>query len=117
VLLHSHVGLPQHDLVIQIRITVIPTIISYVVAVAIFHSFHVFISIFNFFSSELYVERHKDVSILYADVVNYTGMTSTLSVNTLVDTLNELFGRFDEASEKHHVSTFFAAMASLIKTS
>lgn len=59
-----------------------------------------------FLFSELYVEMHKDVSILYADVVNYTEMTGTLSVNTLVATLNELFGRFDEASDRHQVSVF-----------
>ncbi|XP_017887885.1 adenylate cyclase type 2 isoform X2 [Ceratina calcarata] len=53
--------------------------------------------------SDLCVETHKDVSILYADVVNYSGLTVTLPVRKLVDTLNELFGSFDEASERHNV--------------
>lgn len=52
---------------------------------------------------ELYIEKHDNVSILYADVVNYTKMTSSLPVNKLVETLNELFGKFDEASERHKV--------------
>lgn len=50
------------------------------------------------FSSKLYVEKHTDVSILYADVVNYTQMTTQLPVRTLVETLHSLFVKFDEAS-------------------
>lgn len=49
--------------------------------------------------SQLYVQRHENVSILYADVVEFAKLTVTLPVNKLVETLNELFGRFDEASE------------------
>lgn len=50
------------------------------------------------FDSKLYSERHSDVSILYADVVRYTQMTTQLPVRTLVETLHELFVKFDEAS-------------------
>ncbi|XP_046390529.1 adenylate cyclase type 7-like isoform X2 [Ischnura elegans] len=53
--------------------------------------------------SELYVERHENVSILYADVVNFTQLTLSLSVKELVETLNELFGSFDEASRDRNV--------------
>ncbi|XP_046413493.1 adenylate cyclase type 2 isoform X2 [Neodiprion virginianus] len=53
--------------------------------------------------NDLYVETHKNVSILYADVVNFSGLTVTLPVQKLVETLNDLFGSFDEASEKHNV--------------
>lgn len=53
--------------------------------------------------SKLYVEEHKDVSILYADVVNYTMMTTQLPVRTLVETLHELFVKFDEASKEFNV--------------
>lgn len=49
--------------------------------------------------SQLYVEEHDNVSILYADVVNYTKISTTLSPMRMVELLNELFGRFDEASE------------------
>lgn len=49
--------------------------------------------------SQLYVEEHENVSILYADVVNYTMISTTLSPMRMVELLNELFGRFDEASE------------------
>uniref|UniRef100_A0A336KF75 adenylate cyclase n=1 Tax=Culicoides sonorensis TaxID=179676 RepID=A0A336KF75_CULSO len=53
--------------------------------------------------NKLYVEEHKDVSILYADVVNYTMMTTQLPVRTLVETLHELFVKFDEASKEFNV--------------
>lgn len=51
------------------------------------------------FFSELYVEEHDNVSILYADVVNFSKLTVSLHPKKLVETLNELFTRFDEASE------------------
>jgi adenylate cyclase len=49
---------------------------------------------------DLYVEDHPNVTILFADIVNYTAMTTQLNVIDLLDILNELFGRFDDASEK-----------------
>jgi class 3 adenylate cyclase len=50
-------------------------------------------------NSDMYVKEHDNVSILYADVVKYAQLTVSLPVSKLVETLNELFGRFDEASE------------------
>lgn len=48
----------------------------------------------------LFLETHKDVTILYADIVNYTVMTSKLRpVTKLVEVLNDLFVSFDSASE------------------
>lgn len=52
------------------------------------------------FCRDIYVEDHPNVTILFADIVNYTAMTTELSVTELLDVLNELFGRFDDASEK-----------------
>ncbi|GLH05187.1 Ca(2+)/calmodulin-responsive adenylate cyclase, partial [Gryllus bimaculatus] len=51
----------------------------------------------------MYVKAHHNVSILYADVVNYSQLTVSLPPTKLVETLNELFGRFDEASEERNV--------------
>ena len=48
--------------------------------------------------SDMYVSEHENVTILYADVVKYAQLTVRLPVKQLVETLNELFGRFDEAS-------------------
>lgn len=50
-----------------------------------------------------YVELHKNVTVLYADIVNYTAMTTTLEVKDLVETLHELFVKFDQASEENDV--------------
>lgn len=51
--------------------------------------------------NELYVEKYKNVSILYADIVNSMLLAAKLSPNQLVETLNMLFGRFDESSERN----------------
>ncbi|KAJ4431593.1 hypothetical protein ANN_20192 [Periplaneta americana] len=53
--------------------------------------------------TDMYVKKHDNVTILYADVVKYAQLTVSLPVRKLVETLNELFGRFDEASEEHGV--------------
>lgn len=49
------------------------------------------------------MELHKNVSVLYADIVNYTCMTTTLEVKELVETLHDLFVKFDQASEENDV--------------
>ncbi|KPU77597.1 uncharacterized protein Dana_GF24856, isoform C [Drosophila ananassae] len=51
----------------------------------------------------LFIEPHEDVTILYADVVNYTHLTTTLDVKKLVEALHDLFVRFDIASEEYDV--------------
>ncbi|XP_037335724.2 adenylate cyclase type 4-like [Pungitius pungitius] len=43
----------------------------------------------------LYVRKHSDVSILYADIVGFTQLASTCTPEELVAVLNKLFGRFD----------------------
>ncbi|KAH8418219.1 hypothetical protein KR222_001473, partial [Zaprionus bogoriensis] len=53
--------------------------------------------------STLFVELHSDVSILVADMVNYTYLTTRLNVDDLVQILHELFLRFDLAAEENNV--------------
>ncbi|KAG7468341.1 hypothetical protein MATL_G00141880 [Megalops atlanticus] len=53
----------------------------------------------NFHS--LYVKRHENVSILYADIVGFTQLGSDCSPKELVDTLNELFGKFDQIAKEN----------------
>jgi class 3 adenylate cyclase len=48
---------------------------------------------------ELFLERHENISILFADICKFTEMTTTLSVGKLVETLNDLFGKFDDAAD------------------
>ncbi|XP_043950178.1 adenylyl cyclase X E-like isoform X2 [Drosophila biarmipes] len=49
------------------------------------------------------IQIHPDVSILYADVVNYTHLTTTLTVEKLVKVLHDLYGRFDLAAFRFKV--------------
>lgn len=49
----------------------------------------------------LYIKQHKDVSILYADIVGFTKLASTCTPEELVAVLNKLFGRFDDIAKKH----------------
>ncbi|KAH8413312.1 hypothetical protein KR009_009971, partial [Drosophila setifemur] len=49
------------------------------------------------------LQIHPDVSILYADVVNYTHLTTTLTVQKLVKVLHDLYGRFDMAASLFRV--------------
>lgn len=51
----------------------------------------------NFHS--LYVKRHRNVSILYADIVGFTRLASDCSPKELVVVLNELFGKFDQIAK------------------
>ncbi|XP_016964662.1 adenylyl cyclase X E-like isoform X4 [Drosophila biarmipes] len=49
------------------------------------------------------IQIHPDVSILYADLVNYTHLTTTLTVENLVKVLHDLYGRFDMAASTFNV--------------
>ncbi|XP_073763900.1 adenylate cyclase type 2 [Danio rerio] len=53
----------------------------------------------NFHS--LYVKQHRNVSILYADIVGFTHLSSTCTPEELVAVLNKLFGRFDDIAKKN----------------
>ncbi|CAK9828491.1 Adenylate cyclase type 3 [Anthophora retusa] len=50
---------------------------------------------------KIYMSRHENVSILYADIVGFTAISSTYSASELVRILNELFARFDQLSERY----------------
>ncbi|XP_056634716.1 adenylate cyclase type 2-like isoform X1 [Diorhabda sublineata] len=57
----------------------------------------------NPFNNSL-LDEHENVSILFADIVNYTEMTGKLKITHLLETLNDLFGVFDEYSTKLKVT-------------
>ncbi|XP_028295456.1 adenylate cyclase type 3-like isoform X2 [Gouania willdenowi] len=50
----------------------------------------------------MYMYRHENVSILFADIVGFTQLSSACSAQELVKLLNELFARFDKLAEDHH---------------
>ncbi|KAH8262190.1 hypothetical protein KR038_008922 [Drosophila bunnanda] len=58
---------------------------------------------FGAFRRSMVIQTHPDVSILYADVVNYTHLTTTLTVEKLVTTLHDLYARFDLAAQRYSV--------------
>ncbi|KAM3718019.1 Adenylate cyclase type [Dirofilaria immitis] len=49
---------------------------------------------------EFHVQYHANVSILFADIVNFTVLAGRLSANELVYTLNELYSKFDQDAQK-----------------
>lgn len=61
--------------------------------------------------NELYVEKYKNVSILYADIVNSMLLANKLSPSDLVETLNELYGRFDEVAERNNCVRYVKSFA------
>ncbi|XP_075900726.1 adenylate cyclase type 3 [Nelusetta ayraudi] len=50
----------------------------------------------------MYMYRHENVSILFADIVGFTQLSSACSAQELVKLLNELFARFDKLASKYH---------------
>uniref|UniRef100_A0A8C4ELY9 Adenylate cyclase type 3 n=1 Tax=Dicentrarchus labrax TaxID=13489 RepID=A0A8C4ELY9_DICLA len=50
----------------------------------------------------MYMYRHENVSILFADIVGFTQLSSACSAQELVKLLNELFARFDKLADDHH---------------
>ncbi|XP_028163982.1 adenylyl cyclase 78C-like [Ostrinia furnacalis] len=52
--------------------------------------------------NNLYIQRHQDVSILYADIKGFTELSSKCSAQELVKLLNELFARFDRLASENN---------------
>ncbi|TRY88478.1 hypothetical protein DNTS_005159, partial [Danionella cerebrum] len=50
----------------------------------------------------MYMYRHENVSILFADIVGFTQLSSAVTPKELVKVLNELFARFDKLAAQHH---------------
>ncbi|XP_063232754.1 Ca(2+)/calmodulin-responsive adenylate cyclase isoform X3 [Bacillus rossius redtenbacheri] len=51
---------------------------------------------------KIYIQRHENVSILFADIVGFTVLASQCTAQELVRLLNELFGRFDQLASDNH---------------
>lgn len=46
-----------------------------------------------------YLARYENVSILFADIVNFTKLSEKMDAQNLVQILNRLFGNFDRAAQ------------------
>lgn len=48
-------------------------------------------------------EQYKEASILFADIVGFTKLSSKISANELIHVLNTIFSRWDKMCEKYGV--------------
>ncbi|KAK3108058.1 hypothetical protein FSP39_000441 [Pinctada imbricata] len=51
---------------------------------------------------KIYIQRHENVSILFADMCGFTQLSSQCTAQELVQLLNELFARFDKLAQDNH---------------
>ena len=48
-------------------------------------------------------DNHNDASVLFADIVGFTSLSTKLPANELVSVLNKIFSHFDVLTEKHEL--------------
>nr|XP_039261121.1 adenylate cyclase type 6-like isoform X1 [Styela clava] len=51
---------------------------------------------------KIYIQKHNNVSILFADIEGFTKLASQCRAHDLVRTLHELFARFDKLAKDNH---------------
>ncbi|UZQ54649.1 adenylate/guanylate cyclase domain-containing protein [Trichothermofontia sichuanensis B231] len=52
-------------------------------------------------SPQTIAQRFEEATILFADLVDFSGLASQMSPTDLVDLLNQIFSTFDQLAEKH----------------
>ncbi len=50
--------------------------------------------------TDIIADTFKDVSVVFADIVEFTKFSESVSVKVLVEVLNEIFSRFDDIAER-----------------
>ncbi|XP_043199303.1 adenylate cyclase type 5-like, partial [Amphibalanus amphitrite] len=51
---------------------------------------------------KIYIQRHDNVSIIFADICGFTALSDQCTAEELVRLLNELFARFDRLAAEHN---------------
>uniref|UniRef100_A0A915L7C7 adenylate cyclase n=1 Tax=Romanomermis culicivorax TaxID=13658 RepID=A0A915L7C7_ROMCU len=51
---------------------------------------------------KIYIQKHNNISILFADICGFTVLASQCTAQELVSMLNELFARFDHLATTNH---------------
>ena len=51
---------------------------------------------------KIYIRKHDNISILFADICGFTVLASQCNAEQLVTLLNELFARFDQLAQANH---------------
>lgn len=54
-------------------------------------------------NQDLIADKFNEASILFADIVGFTELSSRLTPDAVVEMLNGIFSRFDELAEKHRL--------------
>lgn len=52
---------------------------------------------------KIIADKYPQVSVLFADIVNFTEMTNTLGPSNIVKILNDVFARFDHITEQYGI--------------
>ena len=64
---------------------------------------------------DLHIKSHSNVSILYADIVNFTPLADKFEPPELVNILNKLFSEFDQKADVFKLNLFFYFSESFFK--
>ena len=64
-------------------------------------------------SGQTIPKRHNNITILFTDFEGFTELVASISEITLVNELNDIFGRFDEIMEETEVEKI-ATIASIL---
>ena len=60
-----------------------------------------YLNLSNSLSYLFFIPKFENATILFADLVNFTQISTTMSATKLVYLLNEIFSTFDQLTEKH----------------
>lgn len=54
-------------------------------------------------SNAVIADNHQDASVLFADIVGFTNLSSQLPAHKIIEILNKVFSNFDQLTEQHEL--------------